>query len=128
MSPDHDRVQIPFLEHRLQLRLAPALGDDQHPLLRFGKQNFVRRQIRFAQRHLVEIEFDPKSAARRHLARRRRQSRRAHVLDRDDRAGLAGFEARLDQQFLREWIADLHGRALGFALRVELRRRSSDAP
>ena len=122
-APDHDRVQIPLLEHRLQFRLAPALRDDQHSLLRFREQNFVRRQPRFAQRHLVEIEFDSEPAMRRHLARRRRESRRAHVLDRDDRAGLASFEARLDQQFLGERIADLHRRPLGLALLVELRRR-----
>ncbi len=69
-SSDHARMQIPLLEHRLQFRLAPALGDDQHALLRFRKQNFVRRQIRLAQRHLVEVELDSESAMRRHLARR----------------------------------------------------------
>ncbi len=85
-----------ILENGLQLGLAPALRDDQHALLRFGEQNFVRRQIRLAQRHQIEIELDPKATMRRHLARRRGESRRAHVLNGDDRAGLARFEARLD--------------------------------
>ncbi len=120
---DHHCVQVPLLEDRLQLGLTPALGDNQHPLLRFGKQNFIWGQPRFAQRHSIEIEFDSESAPIRHLARRRGESRRAHVLNRHDRAGPARFKARLDQQFLRERIADLHRRTLGLALFVELRRR-----
>ena len=51
------------------------------------------------------------------------ESRRADVLHGDDCAGLARFEARLDQQLLDERIADLHRRPLGLALLVELGRR-----
>ena len=48
----------------------------------------------------------------RHLDARRGQARRAHVLDGDDRVRRHQLEARLDQQFFGERIADLHRRAL----------------
>src|SRR5580658_6244778 len=67
---DHDRVQVPFLENRDQFADAAALRNQQHPLLRFGEQNFVRRQRRLAQWYLVEVELDAHAAARCHLTRR----------------------------------------------------------
>ena len=47
---------------------------------------------------------------------------RAHVLDRDDGAGLHQLEAGLQQQLLGERIADLDGRALLFGVGVEFGR------
>ena len=70
-----------------------------------------------------DVDLDAGAAARAHLARRRGQSGRAHVLDADERVGLHHLEARLEQQLLHERIADLHGRTLLSGLVVELRRR-----
>ena len=119
---DHHRMQVPAREDRFEFGLAPALRHEQHPLLRLREQNLVRRQSRLAQRNTVEVEFDSQLAARRHLARRRGKPCRAHVLNRNDRAALHRFQARLDQQFFGKWVADLHGRALGLAARIELGR------
>ncbi len=52
---------------------------------------------------------------------------RAHVLDGDDAAFVHDLEASLEQQFFRERIAHLHGRALGLQVLAELRRRHGGA-
>src|SRR5262249_61774393 len=53
--------------------------------------------------------------------------RRAHVLDGDDAVLRHDFETRLEQQFLRERIADLHGGALFFGSFAEFGRRHCGA-
>ena len=116
-------VQIPLVEDALDFGFAPALDDEQHPLLRFGEHDLVRRHARFALRHHRHVDLDAGAAARSHLARRTGQSGRAHVLDADERVGLHHFEARLEQQLLHERIAHLHRRPLLRRLLVELRRR-----
>ena len=101
----------------------PALGDEQHPLLRFGQHDLVRRHAGLALRHERDVDLDAGAAARSHLGRRAGQPGGAHVLDADERVGLHHLEARLEQQLLHERIADLHRRPLLGRLLVELRRR-----
>ena len=72
----------------------------------------IRDSARFALRHVVHLEVEADAAFRRHLDRRGGEARGAHILDRDDRVRRHQFEAGLDQQFLGEGVADLHGRAL----------------
>ena len=60
----------------------------------------------------IEFNFQPHAAARAHLASRAGEAGGAHVLNADDRAGLHGFEAGFEQQFLHKWIAHLHVRPL----------------
>ena len=57
-----------------------------------------------------------------HLERRRSQPGGAHVLNADDGIRLHDLQTRLEQQLLRERIADLHRRAFLFGRLVELRR------
>src|SRR5215475_6132232 len=80
---DSHRVEVPFFKNRLELRLATAPRDYQHPLLRLREQNFVGTEVLLAERHPVELEIDAEPAARGHLAGRRCQPGRAHVLDRN---------------------------------------------
>ncbi len=115
-------MQIPFLEDAFDLRFASALGDQQHPFLRFGQHDFVRRHAGFALRHEGDVDLHAGAAARAHLRRRTRQARGAHVLDADERVRLHHLEARLEEQLLHERIADLHRRALLRRLLIELGR------
>jgi len=97
-----------------------AVSHDEHPLLGLGEQNLVRRHPRLARGNARQVDLHADAAPRGHLGRGRRESRRAHVLDRDDVAGGDQFEARLQQQLLREWIADLHLRTAPLALLCQL--------
>ena len=116
-------VQVPLLEDRLDLRLAPLLDDEQHALLRLGQHDLVGGHAGLALRDAADVDLDAAAAARSHLRRRTGQAGRAHVLDADERVGLHQLEARLEQQLLHERIADLHRRPLLGRLLVELRRR-----
>ena len=91
----------------------------QHALLALRQHHLVGAHAGLAAGHMVEVELDAEIALGAHLDRRRGEARRAHVLDRDDRAGRHQFEARLEQQFLGEGIADLHGRALLLGVGLE---------
>ena len=105
----------------------PRMRDDEHALLRLAQQDLVRRHAVFAHRHLRHVDGDADVAALRHLGRRRRQARRAHVLNGDDVAAANQLERRLEQQLLGERIADLHARALRVALVREVLRRERRA-
>ncbi len=95
----------------------------QHALLAFGEHHLVGGHARLARRHLVEVERDAEIALRPHLDRRAGEARGAHVLNRDDGAGLHQLQACFEQPLLGERIADLHCRALLLDAMVELRRR-----
>jgi hypothetical protein len=69
--------------------------------------------------NIIEIELDAEIALGAHLDGGRGQSRRAHVLDRDDRARRHQLEAGFEQQFFGEGISDLNGRALLLCLLFE---------
>ncbi len=122
-----DRVQVPLLEHALHFRLAAALDDEQHALLRFRQHDLVRRHAGFPLRHARDVDFHADAAARSGFRRRARQARGAHVLHADARVGRHHLEARLEQQLLHERIADLHGRAFVRRTVVELGRRHRGA-
>ena len=77
----------------------------------------------FALWHARQIDLDAEPAARRHLRARARQPRRAHILDRDHRAGAHRLEARLQQQLLHERVAHLHVGPLLLRFLAEFRRR-----
>ena len=68
------------------------MGNDQHALLRFGKQHFVRGHAGFALRHQRQIDFDARVRARRHFARRTSQAGGAHILNAGDRAAAHRLE------------------------------------
>ena len=120
---DHREVELPFLEDVAGRRLAAGAQDHQHALLAFAQHDLVGRHAALAHRHPVEIELDAEPAFAGHLDRGRRQPGRAHVLDRDDRILFHQLEAGLDQQFLGERVADLHGRPLLPGVAAELGRR-----
>ena len=107
-APDFHRVESPLGEYLEHFLFAPAFGHQQHALLRFAEHHFVWRHARFALRYVRQFDLNAKAAARGHLARCARESRRAHVLNRDDCARLHRFEARFEQQLFHERIADLH--------------------
>ena len=60
---DLDGVQVPFLEDLVH-GLFPALfHDDEHALLAFGKQDLIRRHVRFALRDERHVYFDAAAAS-----------------------------------------------------------------
>ena len=86
-----------------------------------------------ALRNFREIDLDAGAAAAGGFAGRTGQTRRAHVLNAGDRIGGEQFEARFEQQFFLERIADLHrrpifARFLGQIARGERRARQTVAP
>ena len=105
-----DGIEIPALKDLQQLAFAALHGDDQHALLRFGEHHLVGGHARLALGHEVEIDLDPRSGARAHLAGGGGQPGRSHVLDAEDRLLTHRFEAGFEQQLLREGVADLDGR------------------
>src|SRR5260221_619694 len=92
--------------------LAALFGDQEHALLRFAEHDFVRRHTGFTLGNFGEIDFDAGAAARGHFHGGAGEAGSAHVLNRDDCAGLHGFETGFEEQFLHERVADLHVGAL----------------
>src|SRR6266404_2936244 len=119
--PDDHGVESPFLEDGEYFVFAAIFGDEQHALLRFAEHDFVGRHSRFALRNFREIDFDAGAAARGHFRRGARETRGAHVLNGDNRAGLHGFEASLEQELFHEGIANLDVGALLLRLFGEFR-------
>ena len=100
------------MEDRERFGQAVAARDQQHPLLRLGQHDLVRRHAGLADRDLGEVDLDAAARAAGHLEGRRRQSRRAHVLDPDHGIRLEELEAGLHEELLGERVADLHRGAL----------------
>ena len=119
---DADGVQIPLLEDALDLRLAPAPHDEQHPLLRLRQHDLVGRHARLALGHAADVDLDAGAAAGAHLAGRAGQAGRPHVLDADQRVGAHHFQAGLEQQLLHERVAHLDVRPFLRRRLVELGR------
>ena len=78
---DAHRVQVPLLEHRLNLALAAGLGDQQHALLRLRQHDLVRRHAGLALRHERHLHLHAAAAAGAHLGGSAGESGGAHVLD-----------------------------------------------
>ena len=68
--PNHGRGQIPFVENSADGVFMPLLCHDQHSLLRFAQQDFVRSHAAFARRHLRNVDRDADISALGHLRRR----------------------------------------------------------
>ena len=113
---DGHGVQVPFGKDLLDHRFPALAHHDEHPLLRFTQQNFKRFHPGLAQRHPVEVDVHRHAAARRHLRRRAGDARSAHVLHAHDGIGRGQLQRGLEQQLLRERIADLHARQVVRAL------------
>ena len=90
-----------------------GLDDRDHPLLRLADHHLERLEARLAARDRVEVDEDPGAAAVRGLGDGAGDARRAEVLDADDEPLGDQLEGRLDQQLLRERVADLDARPLG---------------
>src|SRR6266567_2485776 len=119
-AADLHRIESPLTEHAIDFFLAALLRDQQHAFLGFTEQNLVRTHASLALRHPVHFNLNTNAAARTHLASGACQSRRAHVLNANDRAGLHRLEARFEQELLQKWIAHLDVRPLGFRFFAEL--------
>ena len=124
---DHREIQLPFGEDRFGHLFPARLQHHQHALLRFAEHHFIGGHAGFAARHLVHVENDADFAIGRHLDAGTGQARCTHILDRDNRVARHQFEAGLDQQFLGERIADLHGRTLLVAVIVKFGARHGRA-
>ncbi len=119
---DDGEVQAPFLEDAIADVFIAGLQHRQHPLLAFRQHHLIGRHAGFALGHLVEVQLDADAALARHFDGRRRQAGRAHVLNGGDGARGHQLQRRLDQQLFGEGVADLHRRAFGLRLVVELGR------
>ena len=112
--------ELPLGADRLDLLHPPGLGHHQHPLLRFGEQDLVRRHPGFARRHQSGVDLDADAAARRHLGARAGETGGAHVLDGDDQTRGDQLQAGLEQQLLGERVAHLDLRPACLALLGQL--------
>src|SRR5208283_2008393 len=103
-----DSIESPLLEHAEDLLLAAFLRHQQHSLLGFAQHNFISTHAGFALWHAIKFNFYADAAPPAHLAGRTGQSRRAHVLNPDDRSRPHRFQTSLQQQLLEERITHLH--------------------
>ena len=123
--------QIPLVKNPFDLFLTTLVDDDEHPLLRLAEQDFIRRHVGGALRHLGQVDLDAGPATSRRLAGRAGEAGRPHVLYACDSAGGEQLKTGLHTEFLHERIAHLHraalllGRFLGQILRRK--RRTSQA-
>ena len=118
---DHRVLELPAVEHRLDGLEHLRADDRDHPLLALGDHHLPGLHPLLAQRHAVEVDVDPEVGG--HLRERRRDARRAAVLQRLDEPGRDELDRRLDELLPRERIADLHRRALLRGAVVELLAR-----
>ena len=93
--------------------LLPLRGEDRgaHPLLRLRDHDLERLEARLASRDRVEVDEHPGPAAVGGLRRRAGDPAGAEVLEALDQAALDELEAGLDEQLLRERVADLDATA-----------------
>ena len=82
--------------------------DSAHALLGLGGEDLRGGHILRAQRDGVEVDAHATVAGCRQLGRRARQTRAAEVLDADDDIGAVELQAALDEDLLRERVADLN--------------------
>ena len=99
-ATDFDRVESPLAEHFVNFFFAAFLRHQQHALLRFAQQNFVGAHAGLTLRDAVHLNLNSNVAACAHLTGGASEPRGSHVLNADDRAGLHGFKACLEQQLL----------------------------
>ena len=110
--PHHSGLQTPAAEALHEGLFTAGTHHKQHALLRFREQILVSRHALFTGGHLVEVQFDPQIALRRHLRATAGEARCAHVLSSNHISALEGLEASFDQPLLQEWITNLNSRAI----------------
>ena len=118
---DHGAVELPAVDHRLDLGEPVGRDDRDHPLLRLRDHDLPRLHPLLAQRDAVEVDVD--AVVGRHLGERRGEPRGAAVLQRQHEAALDQLDGHLDQALARERIADLDRGALVGRLLAELLAR-----
>ena len=124
---DRGVVELPALEHGLDLVEPLGPDDRDHPLLALGDHDLPRLHLVLAQRDAVEVDVDAGLAAG-HLGERGGEPGRAAVLQRLDEPGLDELERGLDQLLAGERVADLDRRPLlGVALAELLAREHGGA-
>ena len=119
---DHRALKLPAGAQRLHFGQAARLDAGQHALLRLRDHDLEGLHVGLAQRHLGEVELDADRTARRHLGGGRGEPRGAEVLQADQDVVADELERGLDQALLHVRIADLDGRALVVAARVDVLR------
>ena len=112
---DDRAVELPAVDHRLDLGEPLGRDDRDHPLLRLRDHHLPRLHALLALRHAVEVDVDP--VVGRHLGERRGEPCRAAVLEREHEPALDELDRDLDQPLAGERVADLHrGPLLGVVL------------
>ena len=120
--------QVPALADGAHGLPAVRLDDRDHPLLRLGDQHLERLQAGLAARDRVEVDEDPGAAPVRRLGHGAGDPGGAEVLDADDEPLGDQLEGRLDQQLLRERVADLHRGRFEASCSPKVAEASTDAP
>ena len=118
---DHRAVELPAVDHRLDLGEPLGVDDRDHPLLRLRDHHLPRLHALLALRHAVEVDVDPVVGG--HLGEGRGKACGAAVLKREHEAALDELDGHLDQPLARERVAHLDGRALLRVVLAELGAR-----
>ena len=108
---DRRAVELPAVEHRLDLAEPFGPDDRDHPLLALGDHDLPRLHLVLPQWDAIEVDVDAGLVAR-HLGERGGEPGGAAVLQRLDQAGLDELERGVDQLLAGERVADLNRRAL----------------
>ena len=116
-------MELPAGEDPLDVSFAAGTRDDEHPLLRLAEHDLVRGHARRAARHGPDVDAHADAALRGHLARRAGETRRAEILHRLDGVGGDELERRLEQELLKERVADLDRRPLRVRSAAQLEAR-----
>lgn len=104
------------------------LDDRAHALLRLAHEDFLGREGGVAQRNGVQLDAHTAGARGGQLRGGAGKARTAEVLDTGDELLAEDLQGALDQELLLERVADLDGRALRRAGRLEgLRGQDRDA-
>ena len=119
--------EIPFFKDGADFVFLTFFNDDEHAFLGLGEQDFVGGHAGFAFWHEVDIDFNACAATAGGFAGRAGEAGGAHVLDACDAAAGEEFEARFEEEFFAEGVADLHGGAVFFGFLGELARGEGGA-
>ncbi len=108
--------KIPFFKNFAHTILLALVNDDEHALLGFAEENFIRRHAIFALGDEAEINVNTVAAPTGRFAGRAGEAGGPHVLNARNSAACKQLQAGFKKKFFTERIADLHGRAilLGF--------------
>jgi hypothetical protein len=128
---DHPAQDAPPLADRRDLRQPVRPRDDHHPFLRLTDHDLERRHARLPARDRVQVDPNPGPGAVRGLRHAAGDPGRTEVGEALGEARREDLQGRLDEQLLRERVADLDRRPLRGILGAERRRgedrRAADA-